>query len=207
MSSPQKTRLKPPLNQAIKTTCGLAVVLILVAAGGCRPESAQETTPSRPGEKEAAAARLLPGPDFELLGLSGRLHKLSDLRGKVVLVNYWATWCIPCRTEIPELDHLYQELSPEGVEILGIATDIEGETKVGPYAEEVGIGYPILLDPEAVSAAIFGGVDGYPKTFILDREGQIYSSYLGAQPKEVYRDDLTYLLEAPPSLPAQHPLG
>ncbi len=199
--NPEANRL---LDRAIEIGCRLAV-LLLVAAAGCASESAQESKPPSPGEKEAAAARLLPGPDFELMGLSGRLHRLSDFRGKVVLVNYWATWCIPCRTEIPELDHLYRELAPAGVEILGIATDKEGEAKVRPYAEEVGIGYPILLDPEAVSAAIFGGVEGYPKTFILDRAGLIYSSYLGAQPKEVFRDDLTYLLESPPSPPAPQP--
>ena len=187
----------PPVVPDLRCAAGLIMVLIAVGSMRCRP--ADEGKSPAPGEVEAKAARLLPGPDFELLGLSGRLHRLSDSRGKVVVVNYWATWCTACRTEMPGLNHLYQELAEAGVEVFGIATDTEGAVRVRPYAEELGISYPILLDPEAVSATIFGGLEGYPKTFILDRQGLIYSSYLGAQDEEVFREDVVYLLEAPES--------
>ncbi len=83
--------------------------------------------------------------------------------------------------------------------IVGIATDQEGAEKVRPYIDDIGVSYPILLDPEAITTAMFGVVEGYPKTFILDTQGLLYSSYLGAQQKSVFEDDLRYLLTAPPS--------
>ena len=147
-------------------------------------------------------ARILPGPDLELLGLDGERWRLSEERGRVVLVNFWATWCTACRSEMPELDELHAELGDLGVTILGVATDRD-PGKVGPYVEELSVGYPILLDPTAVSAALFGGVEGYPKTFILDQQGLLYSSYLGARTRAVFEEDLRYLLEAPPSPAAE----
>ncbi len=146
-----------------------------------------------------SAAKLVAGPDFELLGLDGELHGLRDARGKVLLVNFWATWCTSCRSEIPALNDLFQEFKNEGVEFYGIAVDVEGAEKVLPYLEETPIGYTVLLDPEAISTSIFGGLEGYPSTFVFDREGLIYSSYLGAQTEETFRDDIRYLLEAEPS--------
>ena len=174
-----------------------ALLLVACVALSCSESSA--------GEAEAAAARLVAGPDFELLGLDGDLHSLADYRGKVLLVNYWATWCVACREEMPILHELHRQLSGDDVEIIGIATDVEGSPKVRPYVEELAIDYAILLDPRAVSPALFGGIEGYPKTFILDREGLIYSTYLGAQTDEVFREDLLYLLEALPSPAADRP--
>lgn len=150
----------------------------------------------------AAVAVIVAGPDFELLGLDGERHHLADARGKVLLVNFWATWCTACRSEIPDLNHLYNELSADGVVIYGISTDVEGAEKVVPYVEKMGVDYPILLDPEAKSPAIFGGLEGYPMTYIFDREGLIYSSYLGAQVDGIFRADIEYLLRAEASEPA-----
>jgi thiol-disulfide isomerase/thioredoxin len=145
--------------------------------------------------------------DFELVGLDGAVHRLSDYRGKVVLVNFWATWCLSCRDEFPILNDLHQKLADQGVVILGISTDREGKAKVQPYVDSLAIDYPILLDPEAASTSIFGGLAGYPSTFILDRQGLIYSSYLGAQKAETLLADLTYLLQATPSPGAALPAG
>lgn len=149
--------------------------------------------------RAAHLARILPGPDFELVGLDGQLHRLADYRGQVVLINFWATWCTSCRAEMPALDALYREFAAQRVVVLGISTDAEGAAKVSPFVRELAIHYPVLLDPEDVSTALFGGLDGYPSTFILDREGLIYSSYLGAQDEATFRADLLYLLAAPPS--------
>ncbi|MEM1207337.1 MAG: TlpA disulfide reductase family protein, partial [Acidobacteriota bacterium] len=147
------------------------------------------------------------GPDFELLGLDGELHRLSSFRGRILLVNFWATWCLSCREELPALERLHRRLADQGVAIVGVATDDQGRSVVAPYVEEMGLSYPILLDPEAVSASLFGGLAGYPSTFILDGEGLIYSSYLGAQEEYVFAEDLEYLLGADPSDGAELPPG
>ena len=167
--------------------------LILLAPGFSSAGAAEEDLATA-----ESVAQVIAGPDFELLGLDGARHRLADARGKVLLVNFWATWCTACRTEIPQLNELADEFSEELV-VYGIATDIEGGEKVVPYAEELEIDYPVLLDPKAVSTSLFGGLEGYPMTFIFDREGLIYSSYLGAQDKAIFRADVEYLLSAEPS--------
>ena len=181
-------------TRCTRSSAAWLVTGLLLAAG-----------PALGSEDLATAAdvgQVMAGPDFELLGLDGARHRLSDVRGQVVLVNFWATWCVSCRTEIPGLNALYGEYTSRGVTFFGISTDAEGAAKVVPYAEEIGIVYPVLLDPLAVSAAIFGGLQGYPMTFIFDREGLIYSSYLGAQDEAVFRRDIEYLLAAEASLAA-----
>ncbi len=209
----------------MKAASTLALIGLVLAAGCGKGDShevtlaelapPEETAAAQPPEDQGAAsgsteaeqvARILPGPDLELLGLDGERWRLSDERGRVVLVNFWATWCVACRGEMPELDELQSELGDLGVTIVGIATDRD-PTKVGPYIENLGIGYPILLDPAAVSAALFGGVEGYPKTFILDQRGLLYSSYLGVRTKVVFEQDLRYLLEAEPSPAADSSAG
>ncbi|MEM8994730.1 MAG: TlpA disulfide reductase family protein [Acidobacteriota bacterium] len=172
-----------------------------VAPGSVDPETpdAPEPPPS------AAVARTLPGPDFELLGLDGERYRLSSFRGQVLLINFWATWCLSCREELPALERVHRELADQGVVIAGIATDKGGRSIVAPYVEEMGLTYTILLDPQEVSTALFGGLTGYPSTFIIDREGLIYSSYLGAQEEKTFADDLHYLLQAQPSEGAELP--
>ncbi|MEM7049841.1 MAG: TlpA disulfide reductase family protein [Acidobacteriota bacterium] len=180
---------------------GLPLVLCLVLAA-CGPSA-----PVDSGPLAIDVARTMPGPDFELLGLDGERHRLSAFRGQVLLINFWATWCASCREELPVLEQLHRDLASEGVAIVGIATDKEGRSKVQPYAEELGLTFPTLLDPGEVSTAVFGGLTGYPSTFILDREGLIYSSYLGAQKEETFAEDLNYLLAAEPSAGAALPEG
>ncbi|MEM7585387.1 MAG: TlpA disulfide reductase family protein [Acidobacteriota bacterium] len=182
--------------------CVLPAVLLitLTACGGAAPEP--------PAELSAAeVARTLPGPDFELLGLDGERHRLSAFRGRILLLNFWATWCLSCRDELPALERLHQTFADQGVAIVGIATDREGRPLVEPYVQEMGLSFPILLDPQEVSASLFGGLTGYPSTFVLDTEGLIYSSYLGAQEEATFAEDLRYLLQAEPSEGAEMPAG
>ena len=175
------------MRRLTRLTTSSAIALALTTPAGVLGEDLA---------KAASVAAIVTGPDFELLGLDRERHHLVDARGKVLLVNFWATWCVACRSEIPELNTLYNEMRELGVTVYGISTDAEGAEKVVPYVEEIGIDYPILLDPEAKSPAIFGGIEGYPMTFIFDREGLIYSSYLGAQDGATFRADIEYLLTA-----------
>ncbi|MEM6793977.1 MAG: TlpA disulfide reductase family protein [Acidobacteriota bacterium] len=159
------------------------------------------------GATAVEVARTLPGPDFELLGLDEERHRLSDFRGQPLLINFWATWCLSCREELPALERLHQKYAEKGIAIVGVATDNEGRQLVEPYTQEMGLTFPILLDPNEVSTSLFGGIAGYPSTFVLDSEGLIYSSYLGAQEEATFAEDLEYLLKAAPSDGAELPPG
>jgi len=108
--------------------------------------------------------------DFMLADLHGKVWRLQDLRGKVVLVNFWATWCPPCRKEMPDLDALFNKFKDEGLVVLAIS-DEESE-KVKPFIAEKKISYPVLLDPgRAVNEAFI--VEGIPKSFVYDRTGKL----------------------------------
>ncbi len=108
--------------------------------------------------------------NFILTDLTGKSWSLRDLRGKVVLVNFWATWCPPCRKEMPDLEALYRRFSPRGLVILAISD--EDAAKVQPFVTEHRFSYPILLDPGRKVNETFQ-VEGIPKSFVYDREGRL----------------------------------
>jgi len=108
--------------------------------------------------------------DFKLTDLQGKTWHLQELRGKVVLVNFWATWCPPCRKEMPDLDALYNRFKDQGLVILAISD--EEMAKVGPFIAEKKISYPILLDPGRKVNDLFV-VEGIPKSFVFDRSGKL----------------------------------
>jgi len=108
--------------------------------------------------------------DFNLADLNGRSWTLKDLRGKVVLLNFWATWCPPCRKEMPDLETIYRRFAPAGLVILGISDEKTGTVK--HFIEQQGVSYPVLLDSGSKINKLFQ-IDGIPKTFIYDREGKI----------------------------------
>jgi len=108
--------------------------------------------------------------DFTLTDLDGKFWNLKDLKGKVVLLNFWATWCPPCRKEMPDLEMLYRRFGAQGLIIIGI-DDEETET-VKPFIAQQGITYPVLLDPGRKVNTLFQ-IEGIPKTFVYDRDGKI----------------------------------
>jgi len=109
--------------------------------------------------------------DFTLTDLSGKSWTLSSLRGKIVLVNFWATWCPPCRKEMPDLDALAHRFAKQGLVVLSLS-DEDDHAKVAAYVSSHNINYPILLDPDGTTAKKFH-VEGIPKTFIFDRTGKV----------------------------------
>ena len=109
-------------------------------------------------------------PDFSLKDLSGKQWALRDLRGKVVLVNFWATWCPPCRKEMPDLVTLYERFQAKGFVVLAISDD--EKAKVEPFIRERHVSIPVLLDPKRKVNEMFA-VDGIPKSFVYDRSGQL----------------------------------
>jgi peroxiredoxin len=129
-----------------------------------------------------------PAPDFSVVDLAGTPRSLDDFRGKVLLVNIWATWCAPCREEMPSMERLYQEVGDGGFEILAISVDAaSGETDVfgrrggdlRAYAESAGLSFPILHDPSGRIQRTFQ-TTGVPESFVIDREGVIVKKMAGA---------------------------
>lgn len=119
-------------------------------------------------------------PDFTLPNLSGNEVELSDFRGKVIFLNFWATWCPPCRGEMPSMEALYQRLKGGDFQMLAVSVDRRGNSVVGPFAQEFKLTFPILLDLTGRVGSIYG-VRGIPTTFILDKKGIIVEKVVGAK--------------------------
>jgi len=131
--------------------------------------------------------------NFTLADVKGDSVSLADYKGKVVMVDFWATWCGPCRQAIPHLNELYAENRGKGFEILAIAMDENGEKVVPPFVAANQINYKVLLGTPDAEAA-FGGLLGYPTTFLIDRNGEIVDKTLGYRPKEYFDEKLKPLL-------------
>ncbi len=125
--------------------------------------------------------------DFTLSDLQGKTWHLRDLHGKVVLVNFWATWCPPCRKEMPDLDALYKKFKDQGFVILAISD--EDAAKVAPFIAEKKIGYPVLLDPGRKVHEQFI-VEGIPKSFVYDREGKMVSQSIDMRTRRQFEEML-----------------
>lgn len=125
--------------------------------------------------------------NFTLIDLQGKSWTLKDLKGKVVLLNFWATWCPPCRKEMPDLETLYQRFGPQGLVILGISD--EEAAKVTPFIEQQKISYSVLLDPGRKVNELFQ-IEGIPKTFIYDREGRIVAQSIDMRTQKQFLEML-----------------
>ena len=119
-------------------------------------------------------------PDFELAVLGGNTVKLSDYKGKVVFLNIWASWCPPCREEMPAMEALHNRLKDRPFQMLAVSIDQGGEKVVGPFTARWGLTFPVLLDPEGKTYKLYG-LTGVPETFILDKNGVIIQKIIGQQ--------------------------
>lgn len=131
------------------------------------------------GEKPAANPNGL-ASDFNLPDLSGQSIRLSDYRGKVVFLNFWATWCPPCRSEMPSMQRLYEKLKDNDFEMLAVSTDRQGKSAVKSLVEKGGYTFKILLDPEGKVASQYDIVS-IPTTFIIDESGKVISKVIGSR--------------------------
>jgi thiol-disulfide isomerase/thioredoxin len=128
-------------------------------------------------------------PEFELQSLEGRNVKLSEFRGKAVLLNFWATYCGPCKIEMPWFVELQKEYGPQGFQIVGVAMDDASTEDIAKFAKEMGVNYPILLGKESVGDS-YGGVGVLPTTFFVDRGGKITAREFGLQSRSVFVDNI-----------------
>jgi peroxiredoxin len=188
--------------------CALAALAVITVLTSCSASSTTNTASKASKERK-------PAPEFTLTDASGSSVKLSDYRGKVVLLNFWATWCGPCTLEIPWFIDFEQQFKSRGFEVVGISMDEDGWTAIKPYVTEHKMNYRILLGNDSVSE-LYGGVEALPTSFVIDRDGKIASVHVGLAGKNEYVDEIQGLLgekqtssyrRRMPSLPAAIFLG
>ena len=154
-------------------------ILAMVASGKYLNRSRQRGTASTlVGDVRGRAA-----PEFELTSLDGKRVKLSDFRGKAVLLNFWATWCSPCKVEMPWFVDLQKKYGNDGLVVLGVAMDDTETSKIAEFASEMGVNYPVLLGTDKI-AEDYGNVEFLPTSFYIDREGKIVGKGTGLLGRE-----------------------
>jgi cytochrome c biogenesis protein CcmG/thiol:disulfide interchange protein DsbE len=145
----------------------------------------------------APVAQTKIAPDFPLRSLDGRSVKLSDFRGKIVVLNFWATWCAPCRVEMPSLIDLYDKYRARGVEIIGVSMDDGAQERVSSFVAEMKVNYQILLGNQFV-ADLYGGLRLLPQTVFIKRDGTIKETMIGMREEKDFEAALDDLLSAQP---------
>jgi len=145
--------------------------------------------------KKARRSSAKPAPEFSLKDANGQTVRLADYRGKVVLLDFWATWCGPCKIEIPWFMEFEKEFKDQGFAVLGVSMDEDGWSAIKPYVQNMKMNYRVLLGNDAISTA-YGGLDSLPTTLLIDREGGIASTHVGvSMGKEEFKDAIVKLLE------------
>lgn len=181
-------------------TC-IALLLTISLASGCSSEkSGGQQEPTRPLERiDPYSTALYPArqkataTDFTVTLLDGETFRLSEQKGRVVLMNIWATWCGPCLDETPDLVELYEEYREQGLTILGVSIDEQGRSVVEPFMEKFDVTYPMFIDDGTVMEK-YGPTMGIPTTYIIDKQGDLRYFAVGALTKKELEPRLKELL-------------
>lgn len=196
-SKKQATNASPATGGSSKTATyivwGLATVAILAAGllflNSSTPDHAAPLAAT--SESAGAAQATAAAPGFELPLVGGGSASLEQYRGSVVMLNFWATWCGPCKREIPDFIELQKQYADKGFTILGVALDEPADVEA--FTKANGINYPILLGDNEISNA-YGGIRSIPTTVLIDREGNIVATEVGMLPKEHWQEAVSRLL-------------
>src|SRR6266849_8307509 len=137
-------------------------------------------------------------PDFSLESLDGKNMRLSDLRGKAVLLNFWATWCAPCKIEMPWFVELQNQYGREGLQVVGVAMDDASKEDIAKFAKDMGVNYPILIGKESVGDQ-YGGIPALPESFFIGRDGKMVDKIIGLKGKSEIEDAIKKALNTHPA--------
>jgi len=173
---------------SLRAALGLLVIVLLgvLVAQACTPSS-QAVGGGGQGDTVGVDVGEM-APDFALTDLEGNPFRLSDLRGKVVFINFWATWCPPCRAEMPEIEAIYQEYKDKGVVVIGVDV-LETEDEVRQFVQRGGYSWTFVIDKTGEVAASYG-IAAIPTSFFIDREGIIKAVNIGAMTKRAMETKL-----------------
>jgi len=168
------------------------LVALFVVVGitlSCNKEKAG--VPAQTSQTPAASQQK--APDFTLKDLNGNDFRLFNQAGKVIIVDFWATWCPPCRMEIPDFQSLYSKYSNQGLLLVGVSLDDSSEP-VKEFVKKYNVSYPVVMGNEQVANS-YGGIRGIPTTFVIDGKGNIYKKYIGYTEGQVFEQDILALLK------------
>jgi len=154
--------------------------MLVLAAASCDSGASDSVAEWSPSQGQQAIKIGGPAPDFQLWNLDGQPVTLSSQRGRVVMLNFWATWCGPCRIEMPAMEQLYKQFPRRDFEILAISTDAQGSAVTRPFRDEMRLSFPILHDSD-FRVGVTYGTRTLPMTFLVDRHGIITNRIYGAR--------------------------
>ena len=169
-------------------TLALAVAVALLSIAGCVSATSPDTSAAAAGEQTTVE----PAPEMTLKDIDGREVSLSDYEGQVVLLNFWATWCGPCKIEMPWFVEFQRQYKDQGFTVLAVSLDEEFDG-VKPFAEQYKLNFPVLLGSDEV-ADKFGGIVALPTTLMIDKAGQIVNRHTGLVGRDDYEAEIQELL-------------
>jgi cytochrome c biogenesis protein CcmG/thiol:disulfide interchange protein DsbE len=184
-------RIEKPIVFQQRPSAAIGIlVLSALLAGGCSSSVRVQRAAVKPDKDRPAA------PDFTLKDASGKPVSLSDYRGQVVLLDFWATWCEPCAMEIPWFMDLQRKEKDHGLVVLGVSMDDDGWDAVKPFVAKMGMNYRIVMGNDR-TAQLYGGIDALPTTFLIDRKGRIAAVHVGLADRRDFVDGVEQLLQNP----------
>src|SRR5215471_12866795 len=191
-------RLVKQFSAHKKTLSFLATIgflcLMVVTAVNCKQQQNKPEEKNAPTAPTPIGQKVEMAPDFTLKDSHGVAVKLSDLRGKVVVLDFWATWCGPCKVTIPEMNKLAQKYQDKGVVILGISMDEDGWDAVNPFLQKVKFEYPVLLSEPDKMKGYDDRLEALPTAIIIDKEGKIRQMHEGITNTDVFEREIEALL-------------